>query len=180
VETVKAFSSEEFLPLLWRTAAALIGLLVGLGAIWLCASGVLEWRVETSSLAQFRKDFSYSRMVLAGMAPQLVLASALGPWLGRTRRRAQTQRRPLETTSIQPSIPEIFVGSSLAYCAIAPAVVPASFSGEPILLISMYLGMTSCVTFALAMAARLPIHAQPQFKRPAEGHPPRTKDHGGV
>ena len=33
---------------------------------------------------------------------------------------------------------------------------------------------------ALAMAARLPIHAQPQFKRPAEGHPPRTKDHGGV
>ena len=40
---MKAFSSEEFLPLLWRTAAALIGLLVGLGAIWLCASGVLEF-----------------------------------------------------------------------------------------------------------------------------------------
>ena len=136
--TVKAFWNEEFLPLLWRTAAALIGLLIGLGAIWLFATGVGEWFTEASSLAQFRKEFSYSRIVLTGMAPQLVLASALGPWLGRTRRRAQAKLEPIETTPIQPSIPEIFVSASLAYCAIAPAVAPASSSGQPIQLILLY------------------------------------------
>ena len=169
-----------FLSLLWRTGAALMGLVLGLGPIWLLATGAMEWFAEASSLTQFRNEFSYSRIVLAGMAPQLVLASALGPWLERTRRRAQARYRPPETKPIQPSIAEIFVGSSLAYCAIAPAVVPASSSSEPIELILLYLGMTSCVTLALAMAARLPIQAQPQFKRPAEEYRPQTKDHGGV
>ena len=178
METVKAFWKDEFLPLLWRTAAALTGLLIGLGAIWLFVAGIMEWFTETPSLAQCRKDFSYSRMVLAGMAPQLVLASALGPWIGRTRRRAQTQRRPLKKTPIQPSIPEVFVGSSLAYCAIAPAVVPTSFSGEPVQLILLYLGMTSCVTLALATAAHLPIRAQSESKRQAAAHHPPSRDHG--
>ncbi|MAJ61261.1 MAG: hypothetical protein CBC48_15695 [bacterium TMED88] len=178
--TVKAFWNEEFLPLLWRTAAALIGLLIGLGAIWLFATGVGEWFTEASSLAQFRKEFSYSRIVLTGMAPQLVLASALGPWLGRTRRRAQAKLEPIETTPIQPSIPEIFVSASLAYCAIAPAVAPASSSGQPIQLILLYLGMTGCVSLALAIAARLPVQVQSEFNRQEDRRHSSARDHGGA
>ena len=181
VAAVKALWSEDLIPLLRCTAAALLGLMIGVSAIWLAASWLLEWLTSPSLVARFHEHFAYKRLVLAGMAPQLVLASALGPWLRRTSRGSRSAQGSHEAHPITSSIPEFFIGASLAYCAIAPAVVPprgGSSSGGPIELILLYLGMTTCVTLALVTASHLSMNPKSRSTRQLDERGASSRAHG--
>jgi hypothetical protein len=144
-----------------RAAALGVVLLLGASALAIAAWHALRPDVPSARTAGDWTVY-YRAVVLKGMLPQLLLALALHPWLRRYRRRKAGPLQRAEAAQPGPGALwiETFVVASVAYCAVAPALLTIDWPGWPALhmrggaeRLGTYVGMTTVVTTAIRGAA---------------------------